>query len=55
MIAKEFISAKTFHAHSVNFFRDDKSLRDHGGPARLDGVPLITRASLRRRSTPARW
>jgi hypothetical protein len=27
MIAKEFISAKTFLAQSVNFFRDDKSLR----------------------------
>jgi hypothetical protein len=27
MIAKDFIIAKTFRAHSANFFRQDKSLR----------------------------
>jgi hypothetical protein len=30
MIAKTFISAKTFHSHSANFFRHNKSLRDLG-------------------------
>jgi hypothetical protein len=33
MIAKDFIIAKLFLAYSVNFFRQDKSLRDHGRPA----------------------
>jgi hypothetical protein len=31
MIAKDFIIAKLFRAHSANFLRQDKSIRDHGG------------------------
>ena len=31
MIAKDFISAKTFRAHSTNFLRQKKTLRDHRG------------------------
>jgi hypothetical protein len=31
IMAKDFIIAKTFRAYSTNFFRQDKSLRDHGG------------------------
>jgi hypothetical protein len=34
MIAKLFIIAKTFLAYGVNFFRQDKSLRDHGDAPR---------------------
>jgi hypothetical protein len=30
VITKEFIIAKIFRAHSTNFFRQEKSLRDHG-------------------------
>jgi hypothetical protein len=30
MIAKTFLMAKTFHAYGDNFFRQEKSLRDHG-------------------------
>jgi hypothetical protein len=30
MIAKTFLMAKTFHAYGENFFRQEKSLRDHG-------------------------
>jgi hypothetical protein len=29
MIAKHFLSAKTFHANSANYLRQQKSLRDH--------------------------
>jgi hypothetical protein len=29
MIAKAFLSAKTFRAHGTNFLRQEKSLRDH--------------------------
>jgi hypothetical protein len=29
VIAKTFFIAKTFHSHSVNFFRHNKSFRDH--------------------------
>jgi hypothetical protein len=29
MITKPFFIAKTFRAHSTNFFRQEKSLRDH--------------------------
>jgi hypothetical protein len=30
MITKTFLLAKTFRAHSTNFFRQEKSLHDHG-------------------------
>jgi len=30
MIAKTFVIAKTFRAHSANFLRQEKSIRDHG-------------------------
>jgi len=30
MIAKDFLIAKDFRAHSTNFFRQGKSFRDHG-------------------------
>jgi hypothetical protein len=30
MIAKTFLLAKTFHANSKNFLRQEKSLRDNG-------------------------
>jgi hypothetical protein len=31
MIAKTFLSAKTFRAHGTNFFRQEKSFRDQRG------------------------
>jgi hypothetical protein len=31
VIAKTFLSAKTFRAYGTNFFRQEKSFRDHGG------------------------
>jgi hypothetical protein len=31
VIAKTFLSAKTFRAYGTNFFRQEKSFRDHDG------------------------
>jgi hypothetical protein len=42
MITKDIILAKLFRAHSANFFRQDKSLRDHGGVARPLMLSLLT-------------
>jgi hypothetical protein len=44
MIAKTFLTAKTFRAYGTNFLRQEKSFRDHGG---APGRPMssdVTRA-----------
>jgi hypothetical protein len=35
MIAKDFITAKDFYTYSINFLRQEKTLRDH----RADDAP----------------
>jgi hypothetical protein len=42
MITKDFIIAKTFRSYRANFFRHDKSLRDHGGPPRRPMLSTVT-------------
>jgi hypothetical protein len=34
MITKAFFTAKTFRAHSANYLRQEKNIRDHGVMAR---------------------
>jgi hypothetical protein len=51
MIAKDFFIAKDFRTYAMNFLRQEKSLRDHGGsprhpmPPTVTGVTGVSRAS----------
>jgi hypothetical protein len=44
MSPKTFLLAKTFHANSANFLRQEKSLRDHGGALGCSMRSGVTRA-----------
>jgi hypothetical protein len=39
VITNTFFIAKTFLASSMNFFRQEKGLRDHGASGRITGQP----------------
>jgi hypothetical protein len=50
MITKDYFMAKTFRAYGANFFRQEKSLRDHGGSLAMGWTPDMVR---RHGSVPA--